>query len=339
MTDLFGRLGIQSWCFRHFKSTQQVIDKLKECGLSHLEICGVHGDAAKNDLSDTIRQYRQAGVTLSSCGVYGIGKDEAASRRIFEFARQAGMGAISASLQIEWLPLAEKLAAEYGVRVALHNHGRHDELVNSHFVSRFLSGASANIGLCLDTAWMMDGGDDAVQAAKTFADRLYGVHLKDFIFDRAGKPYDVVLGDGNLDLEALVKHLVAIDYQGYLTLEYEGDVENPIPAIKQCIAKYQGYLDGNLIRLGTESCALCGLFNVEQGGRARCDGCPVRAKTTEQYCYGSPYMKLTELKGIASYKAAESDGELTVTVTDFPELKAPIRAELRFLKSLLPKEI
>ncbi len=243
MTDLFGRLGIQSWCFRHFKSTQQVIDKLKECGLSHLEICGVHGDAAKNDLSDTIRQYRQAGVTLSSCGVYGIGKDEAASRRIFEFARQAGMGAISASLQIEWLPLAEKLAAEYGVRVALHNHGRHDELVNSHFVSRFLSGASANIGLCLDTAWMMDGGDDAVQAAKTFADRLYGVHLKDFIFDRAGKPYDVVLGDGNLDLEALVKHLVAIDYQGYLTLEYEGDVENPIPAIKQCIAKFRRALD------------------------------------------------------------------------------------------------
>ena len=35
--------------------------------------------------------------------------------------------------------------------------------------------------------------------------------------------------------EAYLDYLRATDYQGYLTLEYEGDAENPVPALKQCV--------------------------------------------------------------------------------------------------------
>lgn len=83
----------------------------------------------------------------------------------------------------------------------------------------------------------MDGGDDALEAAKKFQDRLYGLHLKDFIFDRSGKPHDVVLGDGNLDIDGLMAFLVQIVYAGYLTIEYEGDADNPVPALKKCVER------------------------------------------------------------------------------------------------------
>src|SRR5512133_650429 len=123
-TDLLSRLGIQSWCFRKFTTTQQVIDGLRACGVDHLEICGVHGDAVKDpQAARVIDEYRKAGITLSSTGVYSVGNDEAASRRVFDFAKKAGIKAISGYMQFEWMPLAEKLAAEYGIKVALHNHG------------------------------------------------------------------------------------------------------------------------------------------------------------------------------------------------------------------------
>ena len=66
---------------------------------------------------------------------------------------------------------------------------------------------------------------------------LYGLHLKDFIFDRAGKPEDVIVGDGNLDLTKLLDFLVSIDYSGYLTLEYEGNPDNPVESLLKCVEK------------------------------------------------------------------------------------------------------
>ncbi|NCO33377.1 MAG: hypothetical protein GW893_05835, partial [Armatimonadetes bacterium] len=72
--------------------------------------------------------------------------------------------------------------------------------------------------------------------ANRFGDRLYGVHIKDFIFDRARKPEDVVVGTGNLNLEALFEAMNKVDFSGYAVLEYEGDVENPVPAVSKCVA-------------------------------------------------------------------------------------------------------
>jgi sugar phosphate isomerase/epimerase len=61
------------------------------------------------------------------------------------------------------------------------------------------------------------------------------VHVKDFVFDRAGKPSDVVVGQGNLDLHAFLKTLGEINFDGYFTLEYEGDVNDPVPSTRQCV--------------------------------------------------------------------------------------------------------
>ena len=61
------------------------------------------------------------------------------------------------------------------------------------------------------------------------------VPLKDFIFNRAGKPEDVPVGDGNLDLPLLFDTLDELGYNGPLILEYEGSPDNPVPEIKKCI--------------------------------------------------------------------------------------------------------
>jgi sugar phosphate isomerase/epimerase len=82
---------------------------------------------------------------------------------------------------------------------------------------------------------MLDSGEDPLAVARKFQDRLYGLHIKDFVFDRAGRPKDVIVGTGNLDLEGLAAFLTDIAFDGYLTLEYEGDVDDPVPATKECV--------------------------------------------------------------------------------------------------------
>ena len=88
---------------------------------------------------------------------------------------------------------------------------------------------------------MLDSGEDPLQVAERFKERLYGVHIKDFVFDRDGKPRDVVVGTGNLDLQGLMHYLKSIDYQGFVTLEYEGDMDNPVPALSECVAAIQAF--------------------------------------------------------------------------------------------------
>ena len=229
------RLGIQSYCYRGFEEPERLIEGLRECGVDGLEICGAHWDIGANpDPAAVYKVYSDAGIKVTSFGVHGFSDDEAAARPVFELAKLAGFPTISANIKGGGLATAEKLCEEYGKKIAIHNHGRKHDLGSIWALEDLFARSSANVGLCLDTAWMLDSGEDPLKAAEKFKERLYGLHVKDFVFDRAGKPEDVVVGEGNLDLPGLAKFLTEIGFEGYLTLEYEGDVDNPTPALKAC---------------------------------------------------------------------------------------------------------
>jgi len=90
---------------------------------------------------------------------------------------------------------------------------------------------------------MLDSGFDPLAIAKQFRQRLYAVHIKDFIFTRSGVPQDIVVGQGNLDLVAFVRYLVETNWSGSITLEYEGDVANPVAALRQCVQAIHAAFD------------------------------------------------------------------------------------------------
>jgi inosose dehydratase len=233
---IISRLGVQSYCFRAFKKHEDLIEALQACGVDRVELWPGHYDPVIGpDPASVIQTFAEADITISSFGVHTFKGDEVAARKVFDFAQAAGFPTISADLESGGLALVEKLCAEYGTRVAVHNHGRKHELGAVGVLERLFSEASPNVGLCLDTAWMLDSGEDPLAVAEKFRDRLYGLHIKDFVFDRAGQPQDVIVGQGNLDLDALAAFLTDIAYAGYLTLEYEGDVDDPIPGTKQCV--------------------------------------------------------------------------------------------------------
>jgi len=241
MIDLNKELGVQSYCFRNFKTNPEVIELVKKCTLSKIELCGVHADFTDEATFDgAINAYKAGGVDIVSIGVQGMKGDRATEEKFFEFVSRSGARFMSVDFVLGSTPesfrVAEELAEKYDVRLAIHNHGRRHWLGCAAMLEHVFSRTGERIGLCLDTAWALDSGENPVEMAERFASRLYGLHFKDFVFDRAGRVEDVVLGEGNLDLAAFVDVLKKIDFSGYAVLEYEGDVENPVPALSRCVA-------------------------------------------------------------------------------------------------------
>ena len=232
------RLGIQSYCFRKFLSLEALVGALQEAGLSYVEIWPRHipADADPADVDRALATLKENGITVDSYGCVSFGTDEAADRKVFEFCRKAGIRAISADPDPQALPLLERLCQEYDINLAVHNHGRKHRYGRGQQLDELFGNTSPRIGLCLDTAWLLQVGEDPVQAARRYRERLYGVHLKDFVFDEEGRPEDVIVGTGGLDLPALMGELRDLGFTGYLSLEYEGDPEDPLPKVKECIA-------------------------------------------------------------------------------------------------------
>ena len=241
------KLSIQSWCFRTWDQHDQLIAATKECGLDCIEQGQRFIDPLINEkYMDVVKQYRENGLTISGYGVLKFNTDAELSRKWFEFAQAIGISSIVADFslgeELETAALLEPLCEEFDVDIAIHNHGRRHHLGAPYALDRVFAQTSTNIGLCLDTAWMLDSGCDPVDIAQKYSNRLYGVHVKDFIFDRAGKSEDTIVGQGNLRLDDLVKLLADQGYGGYLTLEYEGDIEDPLPASKRCVEEMKAAL-------------------------------------------------------------------------------------------------
>ncbi len=236
-------LGIQSFCFRGFKTHEGVIKALHDCGVDNLELSGAHFKPAEDpNFKAVIDTYRKGGITVSAYGATRISSDEKASRASYEFAKAADNKVLNVGFGEGGVEMAERLSKEYGIKAAIHNHGRRDRYGPAWKLEDVFAATSPAIGLCLDTAWMLDSGENPVEVAKKFRDRLYAVHIKDFVFDRAGKPKDVIVGEGNLDLEGLLKFLIETGFDGVFTLEFEGDVDNPVPATKKCVEAVRGVL-------------------------------------------------------------------------------------------------
>lgn len=234
-------LAIQSWCYRHWKQLPDVLTQLKNTGVSAIELCGAHADfmdPAKH--AQPIAQCKEAGVPIVAIGVERLTGDPAKDRPRFEFCKSAGIKNMSFTFapeaMFDGLRNIEKLADQYDVNLGIHNHGGYDWLGNPTILQYVFGKTSKRIGLHLDTAWAIDAKQNAVQMVEQFADRMHGIHVKDFVYDRARQPKDVVIGTGNLDLPKLMQTLKQINFVGPMVIEYEGDVENPVPALKQCVA-------------------------------------------------------------------------------------------------------
>ncbi|RJQ78344.1 sugar phosphate isomerase/epimerase family protein [Amycolatopsis panacis] len=134
-----------------------------------------------------------------------------------------------------------ELATGHGVKTVLHPHiGTHVETEAE--VERFL--ADSALPLCLDTGHLLIGGTDPVALARRHPSRVGHLHLKDVRGElaaavRAGElPYAeavgrglyVPLGEGDVDIEAVVRFVDEAGYDGWYVLEQDTALGEGSPA-------------------------------------------------------------------------------------------------------------
>ena len=147
-----------------------------------------------------------------------------------------------------WIALAESLdaageiASERGLQLAFHPHAG-TAVEKSEEVSTLLE--MTNVALCLDTGHLFLGGADPAQVARDAGTRVRHVHLKDVDAGLAARvqsgdlPYAAAvraglyrpLGQGDLDVRAVLDELRRAGYDGWYVLEQDTALDaNPAPA-------------------------------------------------------------------------------------------------------------
>ncbi len=83
------------------------------------------------------------------------------------------------------------------------------------------------MGACLDTGHALRSGEAPHEVIEQLGERLLSLHLKDWKIGNGER----VIGEGDLDLAKTIAALRAVNFSGFICMEYEPDPEDPVPGM------------------------------------------------------------------------------------------------------------
>jgi inosose dehydratase len=188
------------------------------------------------------KKIAKAGLEVLGCGVISLKNDGAQIRHALEYAKEIGSPVATIAPDPDALPALNKVAKEFDILLAIHNHGPEDKKFPSPYdVLKAIDGLDQKIGCCVDVGHTLRAGVDPLEALRKCGRRLYGIHIKD-IADSSPKPSNVPLGQGVLDIVGMLRYLVESRFQHLVALEYEAEPDSPVPGMSASF----GYLRGAL---------------------------------------------------------------------------------------------
>lgn len=230
-------VGVQSYSLRKF-DLPQALRHIQGLGLHHVEFFPGHFDPASSpeQIAEMAAVLKQAQLSISAHGVNNFTKNREANRKLFEFARAAGMKNITANPQPDSFDHLDELVDEFNIRICIHNHGPDALYDGVDSVAKAVEGRHELIGACVDTGHVLRSNQDPVAWVKELGPRVFAMHLKD-VAEKQKRTHDVVLGTAYLDVPALfaAMHAAGFPADGSLSIEYESNPDNPIDDIEQCL--------------------------------------------------------------------------------------------------------
>lgn len=239
-------LGCQAYSFNRF-TFFEAVDKTASLGLKWIEaypgqrLCAdseevkVGPGMSDDQKQQMLGKLSDAGVTLVNLGVIGLPNNEEGCRRVFDFAKSTGIKTIVSEPPLDAFDLIEKLAEEYGINVAIHNHPAPSTYWNYETVLEVCKGRSKRLGACADTGHWMRSGIKPIDAIKALEGRIISFHLKDLNkYGRQGA-HDVPWGTGQADLQAILTEIHRQKLEAVFSIEYEHNWLNSLPEIAQSV--------------------------------------------------------------------------------------------------------
>ncbi len=239
------QLGVASYSFRKFPRAK-AIEMTLALSARYINIKSFHLplESTPDEIRAARAEFEAAGLIIDGGGNISFDKeDDADIRSKFEYAKLAGMPTIVCAPTHRTLPMLEKFVREYGIRIAIHNHGPEDkEFPSPQTVLAAVKDMDPRIGLCMDVGHTVRAGADPVASAAEAGPRLLDMHIKDLRKPALGQ--DCPVGEGIMPVVALFRQLRKMRYAGGVMLEYEAEPDNPLPGMLKSFAFMRGVLAG-----------------------------------------------------------------------------------------------
>ena len=245
------KLGVATYSFREFQR-DLCIKNVKLLNVEYVDIKEFHlPQTDPPELLATGRKaFDKAGLKVIGGGNVGMPEpDEAGLRKHFEYAKAVGFPMMICAPRHENLATIEKLAKEYNIKIAIHNHGPEDKnFPTAKSVLDAVKNMDPRMGLCLDIGHATRTGEDVVKAIADAGPRLLEMHVKDLKDPKGPREQPAFsqcpVGDGALPIPAIFKQLKKLGYQGVCSLEYEIEADNPLPGMQKSFSYMRGVLAG-----------------------------------------------------------------------------------------------
>ena len=246
------KLGMQAYSFNRF-TFFEAVDKTKALEMKYIEVFPGQTLSKENpdirtnhDMSSEAKKLmkqklREAGVELTCYGVVGLPNNEAECRKVFEFAKEMGIGTIVSEPPEDAFELIDRLCKEYRIGVAIHNHPKPSHYWDPDTVLKVCNGRSKWIGACADTGHWTRSGVDPLEAVKKLgaANRIISLHFKDLNEFGNRSAHVVPWGTGVSKAQAILAELNRQSFKGAFSIEYEHNWLNSMPEISKCVAFFR----------------------------------------------------------------------------------------------------
>jgi sugar phosphate isomerase/epimerase len=208
----------------------RLLDRLAPAGLDGIEFYYPHISPTKLTpvvAGEIRRRLAALDMVCSACagGVPDPAKDPSGAEVQFETARLMATDLIAGHLHVEELAPLTALCRRYGVRVAYENGAEKD----AGEILAAIRGGNEWVGANIDTGNMAAQGGDPVQAIRELGTTIIHVHLKDVA--AVGAHDCVAIGAGIVDVEGVMRELLALGYDGWLSIEIETGDHDPTDEI------------------------------------------------------------------------------------------------------------
>lgn len=234
------RVGFAGYTFNKFKP-EEVVDRVKRSGALGLCIKDsfVGPKATAAELADRKRMLADAGIVAYGAGPAYIGDADEMKRR-FDYAAALGVPTLvgvpfkpGADGSVKWghqrssrelCELASRLADEYRIDFAIHNHGSDPKTgvptlyPTPESTYAMIRDLGPRMGLCMDIAYTFADGFDPAAEIRKYADRLFDVHLRN-ISDPKNGSSGTAGSRGVIDYLPVMRALADIGYSRWCGIE------------------------------------------------------------------------------------------------------------------------
>ncbi|WP_316811713.1 sugar phosphate isomerase/epimerase [Pedobacter heparinus] len=223
------KLGSQAYTFKLY-TFAQAIKKIDSCNLRYVEAYpgqliggGIEGTMGP-DMDGIKRKAVLEMLKANHVKVVAFGVTKAGSEadwiKLFDFCKAMGIQTITSEPNEKDIPLLSRLADQYEINVAIHNHPDPSHYWNPDVILNAIKGQSKRIGACADIGHWVRSGLDPVECLKKLQGHVLHSHMKDLHVKGKGG-HDVHWGEGVCNIAGVIEELKRQEFKGVISAEYE----------------------------------------------------------------------------------------------------------------------